>query len=106
MNILLKIAKIIEAGQSLVELIKLGMITVICWQALSFGSMVIERIDNIESALVGVTAGVSGLADKTKDIANSVVSEEFTEKTDAVTDSVVDAKNNFINKFRRKSDEE
>ena len=45
MKLLLNIAKVVEGAQSLIELVKLGMITIICWQAFSFGSMILDRME-------------------------------------------------------------
>ena len=104
MKLLLNIARIVEGAQSLIELIKLGMITIICWQAFSFGSMIVDRMEDIESGLASVTNGLTVFTDKSKQIADGIVSQEFEKKTDQMTESVVDAKNNFLERFKAKDE--
>ena len=102
MKFLLKIARIVESAQSLVELVKLALITVICWQAFSFGATVLNRMEHIEHMLTAATAGMTQFADKTKEISGQVVSQEFVEKTDEMTEKVVGAKNNFVDRWRER----
>ena len=102
MKFLLKIARIVESAQSLVELVKLALITVICWQAFSFGTMVLNRMEHIEQMLTAATAGMTQFADKAKEISDQVVSQEFVEKTDEMTEKAVGAKNNFVDKWRER----
>ena len=105
MKYLLKIARVVESAQSIVELAKLTLITIICWQAFSFGTTVLNRMDDIEQTLASVTAGMTQFTDKTKELSDKVVSQEFVDKTDGITDSVVGAKDNFINKWKGKDND-